>query len=375
MKHRGTGILAACALLACCLQSGGAFASEGKKLRENAAAWNMEEAPDEDVPAEIGTSAGEDKIMTFPRAGISIEFPAEVSEIMGVLSASGGAEMERGCGVTYVCLDYCAMPEEDYRKISENEDASLWDTIKMLKRTARFFTVYGVDGGRDFSAVNAYMGDLLEEDRAQELAKAGEYTFYLYTEPYPNIFGDESNYKKAAGEEFFGEYRRLLRLLTEAVKRAEFFEPEPTYLNTDGAVMRFETMDLDGNPVDSEELFARHEITVVNLWASWCGPCINELQELEKINGRISELDCAVIGILTDGDTEKARKKAEKILQEKGVTYTVLMPPENLGDFFAGGSIPATYFVGRNGEILGDEIRGAYVDRYEKTLKEYLAER
>ena len=58
--------------------------------------------------------------------------------------------------------------------------------------------------------------------------------------------------------------------------------------------LQFETQDLEGNACDSKELFALHDLTLVNIWATWCGPCIEEMPALEKI---YQEGEIGVVGI------------------------------------------------------------------------------
>jgi thiol-disulfide isomerase/thioredoxin len=98
----------------------------------------------------------------------------------------------------------------------------------------------------------------------------------------------------------------------------------PKELAEEGTGIHFETTDLDGNSIDSSDLFAGHTITMVNLWATWCGPCINELPELEKLNQEFLKKNCQIIGIVTDTNKEEKITKAKEILAEKGVTYTNL---------------------------------------------------
>ena len=92
-------------------------------------------------------------------------------------------------------------------------------------------------------------------------------------------------------------------------------EPESLYPSLeDGAAVSFETQDLDGNPVTSEELFADHKITMVNVWATWCSNCKAEMEELEALNKVWSALDCQIIGICDDAEEEEslaARSSAE----------------------------------------------------------------
>ena len=59
----------------------------------------------------------------------------------------------------------------------------------------------------------------------------------------------------------------------------------------------FETTDLDGNAVTVEELFSQHKLTMINLWGTYCGPCIGEMPDLEILSQRLAEKDCAIVGL------------------------------------------------------------------------------
>lgn len=64
----------------------------------------------------------------------------------------------------------------------------------------------------------------------------------------------------------------------------------------DPGVISFETTDLDGNVVRSADVFKGHRLTMVNVWGTFCGPCIGEMPELEKLNYRLKQKDCAIVG-------------------------------------------------------------------------------
>lgn len=59
-----------------------------------------------------------------------------------------------------------------------------------------------------------------------------------------------------------------------------------------GKKVSFETTDLDGNPVKSEDLFRDKKVTVINFWATWCPHCIDELPGLEDINKTLEAHGC-----------------------------------------------------------------------------------
>ena len=51
--------------------------------------------------------------------------------------------------------------------------------------------------------------------------------------------------------------------------------------------LQFETQDLEGNVCDSKELFALHDLTLVNIWATWCGPCQMLAPVLEELSQQV----------------------------------------------------------------------------------------
>ena len=117
---------------------------------------------------------------------------------------------------------------------------------------------------------------------------------------------------------------------------------------------------MNGNPVSSAELFSQNEITLLNLWTSWCGPCIGELEDLQALHVELQEKGCGVMGMLLDDDLETARQ----LIKENGVAYPVLLGPEGLEDFLPVESVPTTLLVGRDGTVLAAPIVGAYMEKY-----------
>ncbi|MFR3500045.1 MAG: TlpA disulfide reductase family protein, partial [Paraclostridium bifermentans] len=59
----------------------------------------------------------------------------------------------------------------------------------------------------------------------------------------------------------------------------------------------FKTTDLNGNKVTSD-LFSKNKLTMVNIWATWCGPCIDEMPEISKLYNELP-IGTNVISICT----------------------------------------------------------------------------
>jgi len=146
-----------------------------------------------------------------------------------------------------------------------------------------------------------------------------------------------------------------------------------------GGGLAFETTDLEGNAVSASDIFRAHKLTMINIWGTYCGPCVGEMPDLEVLHARLAEKDCAIIGIVCDvrgsGDT-KTIGIAKDIISQTGVTYLNLLPWETFWDELPAEFIPTTYFVASDGQVVGEAAVGARgADEYEALVDELLAEK
>lgn len=133
----------------------------------------------------------------------------------------------------------------------------------------------------------------------------------------------------------------------------------------EGKWLLFETTDLSGEPVNSVDLFSQHEITMLNLWGTWCGPCIQELPELNKVNERLAEMDGVVVGLLNDGRGSNDVELAKRYLEENGVQYLNILSPENMDEVIVHQNYyPMTIFVDRKGVVIGKTLLGTTSKKY-----------
>ena len=120
----------------------------------------------------------------------------------------------------------------------------------------------------------------------------------------------------------------------------------------------------------SEELFAAHAVTMVNVWATWCGPCKAEMPELGELARRIEAegRDAAIVGICSDADEEP--DACREVLDERNVEYLNLLPFEDMDERLYLTVLPTTIFVNRDGLILLPPIEGVPEDlsRYEQLI-------
>lgn len=126
----------------------------------------------------------------------------------------------------------------------------------------------------------------------------------------------------------------------------------------------FKGKDLDGNDVNSDDIFSSNKVTVINFWFTTCNPCVGELGDLEKLNKELAQKGGTVIGInsFTIGGDKTAISEAKDVLTKKGITYKNIWFDSNseAGKFASGlYSYPTTYVVDKNGNIVGQPIVGA----------------
>ena len=120
-----------------------------------------------------------------------------------------------------------------------------------------------------------------------------------------------------------------------------------------------------------------YDLTMVNIWTTWCGYCLDEMPDLQEVYDNLPE-HVNMITVCVDGDSEAST--AEDILEENGCTFQVLIPDEKLNDSLLSlvSAYPTTVFVDSAGNLVGDPQVGvarggattaeAYLDLIEDRL-------
>lgn len=121
-------------------------------------------------------------------------------------------------------------------------------------------------------------------------------------------------------------------------------------------LMNFSTQDMDGNPV-TQDIFSDYDLTMINVWATWCGYCIEEMPELAKLKDMLPE-NVDLITICDDADIET--DLAKQILEASGANFQTLMVSEDMRNDFMSQiyAFPTTYFVDSEGVALIAPIEG-----------------
>lgn len=117
----------------------------------------------------------------------------------------------------------------------------------------------------------------------------------------------------------------------------------------------------------------RGEVVLLNFWASWCGPCRQEMPILNTLHERYSKLGFSVIGINVDKDSSLA----DKILKDIPVTFPILLDDTGaVSGTFDVSAMPTTILVDRDGNMryLHKGYKPGYELEYEAQIKELIRE-
>ncbi len=141
-------------------------------------------------------------------------------------------------------------------------------------------------------------------------------------------------------------------------------EPAGT-VGGDGILGSFTTTDLDGNEVTAA-VFSGYKLTMVNVWTTTCGYCIEEMPELGELHRAYAEKGFQIVGIAADvlnskGDVDPTRAQtAEDIIEATDATYMHLIPSEDLINtlLYRISGVPTTIFVDEFGAMVGEAIIG-----------------
>ena len=130
--------------------------------------------------------------------------------------------------------------------------------------------------------------------------------------------------------------------------------------------LEFSTRDIEGETY-TQDMFADYDLTMGNVFATWCSPCIREIPDLQKLRDEMADQGVNVVGIVLDGVDisgnvdEEAVEKAKILAEETGAVYPFLIPDEEYlnGILFDVEAVPKTFFVDKNGNIVGESYTGS----------------
>ena len=152
--------------------------------------------------------------------------------------------------------------------------------------------------------------------------------------------------------------------------------------STAGILANFSTRTLAGETVDNTML-SGYKITMVNVWATFCGPCIQEMPDLGTLSAEYAGKGVQIVGLVSDvlnSDATIDQEQvdlAKEIVSSTGAGYPHLLPsPELIQSVLLSTQVvPTTFFVDETGQQIGETITGSRsADQWRSILDAMLAE-
>ena len=338
-----------------------------------------------------GMPAGAESVpLSFAASGLDLDFQDVIDACPDFVNLAHLGVLSKSPYVAVLALEYYRLPKEIFQQLqSQRNDLSdeAREQISSLFRSAAFRLAFVLttDIADQDTAIGSVFGDSLPE-QTQILPLGETDGFYSLGVVLPvrevspdydalATFGIDPDSAKSDPETVRNNIETVRSAFVERLNTASLYTPVDPNTLLIGQTLQFETTDLDGNPVTSEELFRENRITMVNLWGMWCIHCVNEMAELAQIHTRLQEMGCGIVGLEYEGQQplDSFRDQARSFLEEKGVTYPNALLPSGHDIFSQVAGYPTSYFVDSTGKILTLPVTGAQVSLYESTVLELLA--
>ncbi len=137
-------------------------------------------------------------------------------------------------------------------------------------------------------------------------------------------------------------------------------------INPDSVLAEVSTINIYGEAASSD-IFFENELTLVNVWATWCPPCVAEMPELAELEKELKAEGIGVVGIVTDllntdgTINDEKLNTARLIAEQSGVLFEIVLPDEVLfNEFLASVQVfPTSFLVDSNGNIVENIYEGA----------------
>lgn len=141
---------------------------------------------------------------------------------------------------------------------------------------------------------------------------------------------------------------------------------------TQGPAPDFTLKSNSGKNLKLSEL--RGQVVLINFWASWCGPCRQEMPALEELHKRYASLGFTVLGV----NVEQDPSKAQTLLKDIPVSFPVLFDTQNsVSKQYNVKAMPTTVIVDRNGNMryLHKGYQPGYEQQYAEQVRALIRER
>ena len=145
----------------------------------------------------------------------------------------------------------------------------------------------------------------------------------------------------------------------------------PAQAALDGPAPDFTLKSTSGENIKLSEL--RGQVVLINFWASWCGPCRQEMPLLDQMYQKYSPLGFTLLGVNVEQDSADA----QRMLKDTPVTFPILFDAQNqVSKLYDVTAMPSTVLVDRDGKVrfMHKGYQPGYEDEYQTQIRALVRE-
>ncbi len=135
-------------------------------------------------------------------------------------------------------------------------------------------------------------------------------------------------------------------------------------------ILQAEMKTLDGITFKLGDL--KGKVLLVNLWATWCAPCVKEMPEIQKLNDEFKDKGFEAVGV-TFINEDNSDKQVRDFLKEKKFTYTQVLSNEKTWDAMLELSkapgIPVNFVINKDGKIIETLVGGKSYEAFKVAIE------
>lgn len=138
---------------------------------------------------------------------------------------------------------------------------------------------------------------------------------------------------------------------SQNIKDISLFEKEQIKELDRIKIPDLKTKDIIGNEVSLSDYYGK--VIILNFWAQWCGPCVEEMPYFQNLHERVKDSDIVVITI----NVGESRESVKEFISTNNYTFITLLDiDKKLSNTLSIRSIPSTFILNKNGEIVGSKL-------------------
>ena len=304
----------------------------------------------------------------YPFLGLNMKLPEELLKqikAQSIAMITNEGWNDNADAIKYAYISWSEMTEEQKEAEVDKLGTAYDDWCNSLAKIG-VIGIYDEDSEKELDKITG-----CTEHKEIGSSSDGKYKYYLST----NKDADESLKKEV--EEIDVTFTEM----TPFQQLSAFDQPQDTSNTGDSTTVgKFETKGIDGKDY-TEKVFSDYDLTLVNIFTTWCSPCVNEIPELEKLYEEMKEKGVGVVGVVLDtvgddGKQDDATVKKAGVLQEKTkASYPFLIPDSTMMNGRLNGisAFPETFFVDKEGNIVGETYSGSHtLDEWKEIVEKEL---